>query len=364
MVTKTVLNTFLKQDNAFKRPFQVATALGLVALVGLSVTGCSQPTEVKTRKGLGYSVTATPVVDQSATLLDFDYPSSRPSLKRGKEVFNNNCLQCHTSGSFSSSKAQKDFLYSTPIDLYLFLTTGNPPVLKHETEVRKQISVSTNTDVHRFRDKLTRDERWAAVFYARYLAGGSQISHAATNNDPDVAAVYGGNCAVCHGNLGNADGFLHTGHPSKHELAGSQLKGGVLYPPPARFTQFDRVFNRTDAQWFKYLVEGIYPSAMPAWLGNVDKDKNYTFDETLLWMLVKHLRSLSLTNDLTEDVAPAGLVPSADLYPVLDPKIPPVTKLDPNGFKGDSQEPFPYKTTSKMPYYRESLKQRAAKGAQ
>lgn len=349
---KPVFNAFSKLDSRWK----TALSFTLVAMLGASVVGCSQPTQVKqAKKGLGYSVTSAPVLSQSSSMLDFDYPSKPPSLKKGKEVFNNNCLQCHTGGSpFSSTKAQKDFLYATPIDMYLFLTTGRAPVLKEETEVRKQLVLSVNADAHRFRDKLTRDERWAAVFYARYLAGGSDISHAATDNNPDIAAVYGGNCAVCHGNLGHADGFLHTGHPSNHELAGAKIFGGVLYPPPARFTQYDRVFNRTDAQWFKYLVEGIYPSAMPAWLGNVDKDKNFVFDETLLWMLVKHLRSLALTNDLPGS-APAGLVPGSDLYPVLDQKIPPVSKLRPDFFKGKHQKEYPYKAPSKMPYFKKSL---------
>ncbi len=338
---------------------KAALSMALVASFGVLISGCSQTTTVKKdRKGLGYSVTAAPVINKSASMLDFDYPSKPPSLKVGKEVFNNNCVQCHAGvSSFSSSKAQKDLLYSTPIDLYLFLTTGQAPVLKEETDVRKQLNLSVSAEAHRFRDKLTRDQRWAAVFYTRYLAGGNDITHAATVNDPDIAAVYGGNCAVCHGNKGNANGFLHTGHPSNHELAGAKIFGGVLYPPPARFTQYERVFNRTDAQWFKYLVEGIYPSAMPAWLGNVDKDKNFKFDETLLWMLVKQLRLLAITNDLGEDdIAPSGLVPSASLYPVLDMQIPPVAKLRSDLFKGKHQKAYPYKAPSKMPHYVESLK--------
>jgi hypothetical protein len=89
-------------------------------------------------------------------------------------------------------------------------------------------------------------------------------------------------------------------------------------PPPANFTQYNRVYNRTDAQLFKYICEGIYPSAMPAWYGdvNVDKDSGkitYVFDEKLITNLVRHVRTLAYTDDLAinlpEKVSPPPGLP-------------------------------------------------------
>lgn len=315
--------------------------LGLLAAV-VSLGGCTQKTNVKANQ-----LAATPMVKPVANAIDFAYPSRPPSLKRGKEVFTNNCLSCHTAAYFQTSKVQQDFLFSSPIDLYVMLSTGKAPKLTQQTAIHKNIQLAGNHPG--FKDKLTRDERWDVIFYARHLAGASDITHKVTNNDPDVAAIYGANCAVCHGKKGNANGPLHTGHPSSHELQGGKVHGGLFYPAPARFTQYDRMFNRTDAQLYKYLVEGIYPSGMPAWLGNVDQEKGYTFNETLLWMLVKHVRLLSYQNDLdTGESVPSGLVMSGNPS-FADPLIPPVT-TGTFVYKGDHKSDF-YKenAVSRMP---------------
>ncbi|MFN8614890.1 MAG: c-type cytochrome [Vampirovibrionales bacterium] len=299
--------------------------LMVVAVALLAVGGCSQSTSVRSAH-LGQA----PVMDAGQSTLDFGYPSRPPSLKHGKEIFTKNCVACHAPSFFQQSGVQKNLLYSTPIDLYILLTTGKAPVLKKETDTHKNLHIATHPA---FSSTLSRDDRWAVIFYARYLAGAGDIRHAAVpNHDPDVAAVYGANCAVCHGKKGEANGPLHTGHPSKHELQGGKVHSGLFYPAPARFTQYDRVFNRTDAQWFKYLAEGIYPSGMPAWLGNQDKDKHYVFDETLLWMLVKHLRVLAIANDLPEgELVPSGLMGPA---PTVNPLIPPVNKVQTFDYQG------------------------------
>lgn len=321
-------------------PWIVSSVLAIVA-GSMVFTGCLQSTQVSKT-----DITAAPVIDDVASTLDFGYPSRPPSLKHGKEVFAQSCAQCHAPSFFQQAKAQKDLTYSTPIDLYILLTTGKAPVLKENNAVHKTIQLAGGTHPA-FADSLSRDDRWAAVFYARHLAGASDINHAATNNDPDIAAIYGGNCAVCHGKKGNANGPLHTGHPSNHELQGGKVHGGLFYPAPARFTQYDRVFNRTDAQWYKYLAEGIYPSGMPAWLGNVDKDKGFVYDETLLWMLVKHVRSLAIKNDLPEGTTiPKGLMGPT---PKVNPLIPPVDASKRFDFKGNGGTEYFTEQTSHMP---------------
>ncbi len=304
-------------------------SITLVLLFGLFLlTGCVQQ-RAELSEGIGLS--STPTLDERATVLDFSYPSRPPSLATGKEIFTRNCLQCHASG-FQGAKSQQNFLYSTPIDMYVMLTTGKPPVLKKESDVRRQIRFS---EPHpSFRESLTRDERWAAIFYARHLAGGSDIAHRAVGNEPDIKAVFGGNCAVCHGNEGNADGPLHLSHGGHDGLEGTKVHGGIFQPAPARFTQFSRMFNRTDAQIFKYIAEGIYPSGMPAWYDNRDVGSGYTFDDELIWMLVKQIRAFTFTADLPEDAPkPAGLT-AVEFVPELSLDIPPVRPLRPNAYTG------------------------------
>jgi hypothetical protein len=183
-----------------------------------------------------------------------------------------------------------------------------------------------------FKDTLNRDDRWAVIFYTRYLAGAGDIK----SPDPktDVANIFGGNCAVCHGTKGRADGPLHTGKTGNHELHDAPLHHDFV-PPPADFRQYDRMYNRTDAQLFRYICQGIYPSGMPSWYGNVNVDKEtgevtYVFDDSLIWNLVRHVRSLAYDNDLDPNLPevktpPAGLQALQSCDPV--PQNRPWTKL-------------------------------------
>lgn len=322
-------------QKTLRQALSIGLVISSIAGIGL-LTGCTQKTDIKASQ-----LASAPQLKPVANAIDFSYPARQPSLKRGKEVFTNNCMTCHTPSFFKGAKVQKDLLFSTPIDLYVMLSTGHAPKLVKETDTRKELRLAGNHPS--FKDKLSRDQRWDAIFYIRHLAGGSDINHAATNNDPDVAAIYGANCAVCHGKKGNANGPLHTGHPSSHELQGGKVHGGLFYPAPARFTQYDRMFNRTDAQLYKYIAEGVYPSGMPAWLGNVDQDKSYTFDETLLWMLVKHVRLLSYKSDLdVSEGKPSGLMMGKDAT-FAKPQIPAVTTGT-----------FKYKGEHKRNFYQEN----------
>ncbi len=329
---------YRQQSNSFSR---ILTLGGCLLLLGVLVvtTGCSGQANLDPKSRL----TSAPVVDEQAHLLNFEYPSNPPSLKQGKEVFANNCASCHSGGYFKQRKVQNNLLYSTPIDLYIMLNTGEPPVLTNKAKasgIRRQIVFSGNAPHPSYRDSLERDEIWAALFYARYLAGANNIG-TAQKKVPDaatVATIYGGNCAVCHGTNGEADGFLYTGHSTSHELMNAGVHGGVFFPAPARFPQYDRMFNRTDAQLFKYIAEGIYPSAMPAWLGNVDQEKGFKFDDELLWALVKHVRSLAMNKAemkaLQGEINPSGLDSSVADRPVLNLQIPPVTPYDPASYAG------------------------------
>ncbi len=289
----------------------------------LILSGCSQQVRIDTANNTKLQPAVNePVLDMRLAKEDFAFPSRPPLLSVGKTVYENNCLKCHSAASWQEPKHQQVIRYTTPIDMYLMLTTGkaqDPEITKPTTERLMLLAAGHPT----FKEKLSRDDRWSALFYTRYLAGDGDFRFASLNGKPlDVASIYGGNCAVCHGKRGHADGPLHTGKPSSHELAGSRIHGGIFQPPPANFTQYKRFYNRTDAQMFKYVSEGLYPSGMPAWLGNVDRDNNFVFDDKLVWLLIRHVRQFSYKNDLPETaVAPVGPIPvrPASVKPLIPP---------------------------------------------
>lgn len=302
-----------KKQIVRKAPLARVFALTAVVAVMALISGCSgEGTKIgNTKSGL----LTEPVVDVKLTEQDFAFPSQSPSLMRGREIFQSTCVKCHAQAYWQTDKVKRDIAYTTPIDNYLMLTTGQAPAVSMPTPQRRQVLPAHHPG---FRDTLTRDDRWAVIFYTRYLAGAGDIK----SPDPktDVAAIFGGNCAVCHGSKGQADGPLYTAKTGNHELHdGTQVKN--LMPAPANFRQYNRLYNRTDSQLLKYICEGIYPSAMPAWYGNVNVDKDsgkitYIFTDNLISNLVRHVRSLSYSNDLTPELPEAKTPPPG--LPVID----------------------------------------------
>lgn len=274
--------------------------LGLFSLLLMLVftAGCS------TQSSVNPQLTAAegPIMDTRLAGQDFAFPSKHPSLMRGRTIFNQQCVQCHAPAFWQKPSVKENTAFSTPIDEYLMLTTGKAPQVVMVNDQRRQALPSLHKA---FKNELSRDERWAVIFYTRYLSGAGDMS----SSGVDMAGVFGGNCAVCHGSKGQGDGFLHTGKTGNHELHDA-IQVHNLQPAPANFQQYKRLYNRTDAQLLKYLCEGIYPSAMPAWYGNVNLDKDtgkptYVFDEQLLLNLVRYIRNWSYENDLPEDLPEA-----------------------------------------------------------
>ncbi|MGE0199838.1 MAG: cytochrome c [Candidatus Melainabacteria bacterium] len=280
------------------RRLGLATAILATGIVlGTALSACS--VEEKTSQRVG-NLVSEPVIDARLSKDDFGFPSKPPSLVQGKTVYENSCAKCHAANAWQGAKVQSDLMVTTPIDLYLMLSTGAAPQVVHPSPERKQVL----PDEHpAFRDQLSRDDRWAAIFYTRYLAGALDIQQPNAKS-PDVAAIFGGNCAVCHGKRGFGDGTLHIGKTGNHKVKDADIKHD-LEPPPANFHDYERLYNRTDAQLFRYVCEGIYPSAMPAWYGNVHRDSKsgetvYRFDDPLIWNLIRHVRTFGYTDDLYE----------------------------------------------------------------
>jgi mono/diheme cytochrome c family protein len=277
-----------------------------VVAASLAFVGCSTEQAV-TKKVV--PVASQPVVDVARAQDDFEFPAEPPKLSRGQKVYQTQCAACHAPGFWQQARVRDVLTFTTPIDGYLMLSRGGAPKVTLPSDERRQLLPASHPS---FRQTLSRDDRWAALFYARYLAGAADIKYTSKDGKPiGVDSIYGGNCAVCHGKRGFADGPLHSGHASSHELAGAKTVTGLFNPPPANFHEYKRLYNRTDAQMYRYIVQGIYPSGMPPWLGRVDKDLNYVWDDKLIWMLVRHERTFAYDNDLGVDVpAPAGPIPA------------------------------------------------------
>lgn len=307
------MDFLLKKQTSHKAPLGKALALTAAFSLMVSISGCTgNPTKIENTNS---SLLSEPQVDKTLVEMDFAFPSQPPSLMKGREIFQQQCVKCHAASYWQSPKVKQDLAYTTPIDAYLMLTTGKAPEVVMPTPQRKKLLPASHPA---FKDQINRDDRWAVIFYTRYLAGAGDIK----SPDPktDVAAIFGGNCAVCHGTKGNADGPLYTGKTGNHELHDAVQVHNFM-PPPANFRQYNRVFNRTDAQLFKYICEGVYPSAMPAWYGDVNVDKDtgkvtYMFNENLISNLVRHVRSLAYTNDLAPQL-PEAINPPAGL-PQID----------------------------------------------
>lgn len=289
----------------------------LLAAVVLVVTlaGCSTEQKAESNNKL----LAEPLMDQRLQEDDFGFPSKSPSLKMGAKVFQTECVKCHVSGYFQQENVKQDLNVTTPIDMYLMLSSGKAHKVVNPSPQRVQVLPANHPQ---FREKLSRDERWAVLFYARYLAGAGDIQGPATSPSDTVASIFGGNCAVCHGTRGLADGPLYSGKTGNHHVANAEVKNNFV-PPPANFhDHYSRMYNRSDAQLLKYICEGIYPSAMPSWYGDVHRDAAtgkmmYVFNEQLISNLVRHVRTFAYENDL------GTLTPAEQKEMGINPEAPP-----------------------------------------
>lgn len=222
---------------------RTVSLVSVVFIVGVALTACQSSVSVKK-------------VDLQNS--DFAYPTKDPSVADGKKLFSANCAQCHgfENGEKKAHNFSLKFVNSTlPSQLFKTITGDK----KHAS----------------FKDKLSIKERWDVVMYLRYQLFGLP------KDAEDIKTKFGGNCAVCHGTRGFADGNLHY----------------YLNPPPANFNQFERLYERTDEKIFDEIANGIPWTAMPPWAGRHDKDKNFDFNDEFIWELVKHVRAFGYTTE-------------------------------------------------------------------
>ncbi len=235
----------------------------LILILPLLLAACSQ--EVVKNNGLTKE-------DITAGSQEVIYPDAPPSVPDGQVTWEKlNCASCHgISGKGVPGKTKIDLTEKKymnkqkPTDEYKLLAFGDPKLPADHPALYKIIS---------------RRENWNLVFYVRSLARPPM----SPSKIMDVDAVFGSNCAVCHGKKGYGDG------PLAHNLE----------PVPANFQNFKRFYDRTDAVLWDHIANGIKWEGMPNFLGKEDKAKNIKFDETYIWQLVDYVRHFHETTEKT-----------------------------------------------------------------
>lgn len=239
-------------------------ALLLVVLPAVTlVTGCGNQVTVK---GDDSQLVSKDVTKGGREAI---YPDDKPSEPDGKVVYEKlSCAECHgTGGKGVSGKSTVDLTSpeyghkQKPIDQYMFLAFGKDGV-KHPTTLADISSQKT----------------WNLVYYIRSLSAPLLSAEEYSK----VTAVYGANCAVCHGPKGYGDGPLN--------------KYNVLEPNPANFQNYKRFYDRTDDILWDHIANGIKWEGMPNFLGKEDKAKEIKFDEAYIWKLVAYVRAFHSTN--------------------------------------------------------------------
>ncbi|MBL0187601.1 MAG: c-type cytochrome [Candidatus Obscuribacter sp.] len=239
----------------------ISLVLALAALPAvLSLSGCG---DSKVTLSPDNKLVSTKVTEGDREPI---WPNDDPSIPDGQGVYAaQNCAQCH--GADGKGSAKVDLSDKTwarkqkPVEQYDFITFGKQGV-EHPV----------------VRDKLRPSEIWNLVFYVRSLS-----TPPLTDTEiGEIDAVFGGNCAVCHGKKGYGNGPL--------------MKGNTLEPLPANFQSFPRFYDRTDDVLWDHIANGIKWEGMPNFLNKVDKTKNVKFDEPYIWKMVGYIRHFHESN--------------------------------------------------------------------
>lgn len=237
-------------------------ALLLLIPVIAMLSGCTQQVSLQ---GPDKGMARSDVTEAANAIV---YPDYDPSIPDGKTDWEKmNCAQCHgADGAAVPGKATlalndaKYMAKQKPLDQYVFLTYGAKG-MQHEG----------------LKDKLSRRQIWDLVFYVRSLA----IPPISQADYEQIDAVFGSNCAVCHGKKGQGDG------PLAHNME----------PVPANFHQYNRFYDRDDDTLYDHIANGINWSGMPNFLGKEDKAKNVKFDEAYIRKLVQYVRRFHASNE-------------------------------------------------------------------
>jgi len=293
------------QLNRLKRLTAKFNLIGFALLtipVAVSLTACQQQVNVGEKESKLSSREQT--MGKDVVL----FPDAVPSVGDGEVYWKaNNCATCHgADGKGVSGQCDVDLTNAEwmrkrkPVDQYKVISFGEgreevTPVTsalgvhEGESEENKPEAQARVIKHEAYLDKLNKRQRWDLVFYSRSLA----VPLLSNEERMAMKAVFGANCAVCHGSRGAGDGQLN--------------KGLVLQPAPANFTQFDRFYDRTDEQIWDHIANGIKWEGMPNFLGKQDRGNKVTFDADYIWKLTQYVRNFH------EDLPPELEAPKTSL---------------------------------------------------
>jgi mono/diheme cytochrome c family protein len=188
------------------------------------------------------------VTTPSFTLLS--YPGQTPSSDRGQALYQEHCADCHGTdgeGIVPGARNFNDLDYirgETPASFYTIITEGRgemPP----------------------FRDRLSSDERWDALFYLwRFSTDAETLALG--------KSIYDDNCVACHG----IDGV-----------------GEVL--GASDFTDLRYMNERAPRDFYLNVTQGL--GSMPAWQGRLSQEER--------WAVIDYLRTFSYEPGLQEQVS-------------------------------------------------------------
>lgn len=285
------MNTFIKNID------KLALALLSIPLL-VAMTACTGEMNVTDKKDTLASRETTHGVDSILM------PDSNPSVGDGGIYWQqNNCASCHgVTGKGVGGMCDLDLTDvevmrgRKPIEQYQAIAYGHGvitkmPVLSEEGKVENmEPQVVREFNHPEFASKLDKRIIWDLVFYSRSLSS----PLLSTAEHQKMTAVFGANCAVCHGTKGAGDGPLN--------------KGLVLQPAPANFNQFNRFYDRTDEQLWDHIANGIKWEGMPNFLGKEDKKNKVKFDAEYIWKLVQYVRNFHEMSDF--ELERAGKAPA------------------------------------------------------
>ena len=242
------------------RRLSVSPLLALVS--ALALTACAQPGGLPegptpiptlipvTEVGGAIEPTSSP----SFTILSF--PARPPSAAQGQRIYASDCAQCHGpdgTGAIPAARNFRDLDYvrgESPANFYAAVTEGRG-------------------EMPAFKDRLSSDERWDAVFYVWRLSTSADILAAGHN-------IYNQNCAVCHGSDGSG------------EVLGS-----------ADFTNLREMDGLAPRDLYLTVTQGR--GSMPSWQARLTQDER--------WAVIDFLRTF------TYDPTLPGEQPSASATP-------------------------------------------------
>jgi len=244
-------------------------ALLLVLPITVFLSGCTQEFSLK---GADEKLAERSVTEEAMQVV---FPDDNPSVPDGKAVYEKmNCAECHSAtGQPVAGKASLDLSSKTfmgkrkPLDQFIFLSYGGGS------------AEGENINHPALKGKVSRRDIWDLVFYTRSLA----VPALSDDEVAQIDAVFGSNCAVCHGKRGHGDGPLAKN----------------LEPVPANFHKFERFYDRDDDMLWDHIANGIKWEGMPNFLNKQDSAKNVKFDEAYIRKLVQYIRHFHESNKPT-----------------------------------------------------------------